>query len=87
MEETLKLILNRLDTLQADVNDMKTEMTVLRKDITHLTKQLDLTASHVLKHTEKLEKLSIDIEYLTQRDYQTQKDLFVIKRNLKFVSD
>ena len=54
-------------------------MTVLRKDITHLTEQLDLTASHVLKHTEKLEKLSIDIEYLTQRDYQTQKTFLLLK--------
>lgn len=94
MEESLKMILNRLDTLQTDINGLKAEMSGVktelaefkeetRQNFAHLTKQVDLTATHVFKHTEKLEKISADIEYLGHRDLETQKELYYLKQEIR----
>ena len=115
VEETLKLILNKLDVLQTDVNGLKTDVNELKTDVNelkddvgnlktgqaaikaelaefktftkenfeNLINQVDLTATHVFRHTKKLEDISTDLEFLKHKDYESQKEIFFLKERLR----
>lgn len=78
MEELLKQIISKLDILQADVSDIKTQI----KSVVDQT--ADLTEFRT-NTTDKLDKIIDDLDFLAHKEQQTEKEVFTIKKKLEII--
>lgn len=82
MEGMLKEILKKLDTLQEDISELKdTVIRVEDRQNTVLEQVANLTEFHT-EASDKLDKLTKDVEFVVHKGNETEKEVFFLKKKL-----
>ena len=90
MQEGFKEVNFRIDSLESEVKDIKTELEEFRKEtnerfdsLENKLNELEITnaTNHITNNT-RLNKISEDLDFLTHKEFQTEKEMFHLKQRL-----
>ncbi|MCQ4925312.1 conserved oligomeric Golgi complex subunit 6 [Tissierella carlieri] len=84
--ELLELIAAQVGTLTKDVSEIKEEFKDVNERLDRIENKLDdlesaNAANHVATKT-RLNKISSDLDFLTHKEFQTEKEIYDIKQRL-----
>jgi chromosome segregation ATPase len=89
MQDQMNNMQSQMNTMQSDIKSLKENQTSMQSDISEIKNKVtainDQTADLTEFHTEtnfKLNKLSGDLDFLTHKEFQTEKEMFHLKRKL-----
>lgn len=92
MEKILNEILNKLSGMESDVKDIKVNQLTMQSDITEIKEKVNLvynqtatTCEDVTTLNGKFDDLKDDIDYLTHKENQTERDVYTIKKKLQVI--
>lgn len=84
--ELLELIATQVGTLTKDVSEIKEDFKVVNERLTRIEDKLDdLESTNAANHVaigNKLNKVSRDLDFLTHKEFQTEKELYDLKQRL-----
>lgn len=98
MEEILKQIHKKLESLEQGQQELKEGQASLQQELAefrseanqkfdNLNNQTETIARTVFKHTETLDKISTDVEFLIHKEKLNEKEIFAIKKNMRVSND
>lgn len=96
MEQLLKQILSKLDTLEIDITSIKQNVNELKSDVSELKEGQNeikdmfrnLEAVNATRHTDIYDSilgLTKDLKFVKHKLHETEEDVFDIKDHLKLV--
>lgn len=85
----LKGINTRLDTLDSKVDNLEFSQNQIKEKIDSIKDQVsDLDSKNANNHLEtssQLNSLLEDVDYLTHKEHETQKDVYLLKRKIEVI--
>jgi len=89
MDQRLGNLDNGQQEIKTDVAILKSDMTEVKSDVKELSRKMDVVYEQTAGLTEfrteanrKLDDIANTVDFLTHKESQTEKEIFVIKKNI-----